>query len=169
MQYWISHDFFVDFRREFLKPGAPCEINIDGKTMEAVQQSLTTPSRFTFDCAAEHIYALLLKKDCYPRFIRSEHYRSLVATGIQPSHKKRFFGFGGAAKKKSTTTAPANVGAQVRLIKAYQQQTISLWWDSNLFILSNVFRRYLQLRHPPKAIWLVVGAATVVCLVQLMN
>lgn len=91
---------------EFLEPGAPCEINIDGKTMEKVQLGLKTPTRFTFDAASEHIYALLLKKDCYPRFIRSEHYKSLLATGVQPSQKKRFFGFGGAAKKKSSTTAP---------------------------------------------------------------
>lgn len=101
-QFSISH-------REFLEPGAPCEINIDSKTMEKVQLGLKSPTRFTFDAASEHIYALLLKKDCYPRFIRSEHYKSLLATGIQPSHKKRFFGFGGAAKKKSSTTAPPNI------------------------------------------------------------
>jgi len=47
---------------------------------------------------------LLLKKDCYPRFIRSEHYKRLLDTGIQPSYKKRFFNFGGVsgAKKKMT-------------------------------------------------------------------
>lgn len=94
--------------REFLAPGAPCEINIDGKTMEAVQQGRKTPTRFAFDAAAEHIYALLLKKDCYPRFVRSENYKSLLASGIQPLHKKRFFNFGGAAKKKSSTTQPPN-------------------------------------------------------------
>lgn len=74
---------------EFLAPGAPCEINIDGKTMERVHHEMKQPSRFTFDAAAEHVYTLLLKKDCYPRFIRSEHYKNLLATGIQPSHKKR--------------------------------------------------------------------------------
>lgn len=73
--------------------------------MEKVQQGLKTPCRFTFDAAAEHIYALLLKKDCYPRFVRSEHYKTLLATGIQPSHKKRFFGFG-VPKKKSSTAPP---------------------------------------------------------------
>ncbi|KFB38880.1 AGAP000232-PA-like protein [Anopheles sinensis] len=93
---------------EFLEPGAPCEINIDGKTMEKVQQGLKNPSRFAFDSAAEHIYMLLLKKDCYPRFVRSEHYKSLMANAIQPSHKKRFFGFGGGAKKKGSTSAAPN-------------------------------------------------------------
>ncbi|XP_054727371.1 uncharacterized protein LOC129237029 isoform X1 [Anastrepha obliqua] len=89
---------------EFLKPGAPCEINIDGKTMESVLKGLKNPSRFTFDSASEHIYTLLLKKDCYPRFIRSDHYKRLLESGIQPSHKKRFFNFGGVggAKKKMT-------------------------------------------------------------------
>jgi regulator of G-protein signaling len=82
---------FNFFASEFLSPGAPCEINIDMRTMELVQKELNylTPSRFTFDPAADHVYAMLLKKDCYPRFIRSEHYKSLVANALQPNQKKR--------------------------------------------------------------------------------
>ncbi|XP_015176154.1 PREDICTED: uncharacterized protein LOC107066231 isoform X3 [Polistes dominula] len=91
--------------REFLAPGAPCEINIDGKTMEKVHQEMRNPSRFTFDSAAEHVYTLLLKKDCYPRFIRSDQYRNLLAAGVQPLQKKRFFSFGGQAKKKMASSA----------------------------------------------------------------
>lgn len=79
----------LNYCSEFLAPGAPCEINIDGKTMEKVQQEMKNPTRFTFDAAQEHVYTLLLKKDCYPRFIRSEHYKNLLAAGIQPSQKKR--------------------------------------------------------------------------------
>ncbi|KAI4462239.1 G-protein gamma-like [Holotrichia oblita] len=96
---------------EFLAPGAPCEINIDGKTMEKVHQEMKNPSRFTFDAAQEHVYTLLLKKDCYPRFIRSEHYKNLQAAGVQPSQKKKFFTFG-QTKKKSTQAAPATSGLQ---------------------------------------------------------
>ncbi|XP_043505156.1 uncharacterized protein LOC122526068 isoform X3 [Polistes fuscatus] len=94
-----------DIFREFLAPGAPCEINIDGKTMEKVHQEMRNPSRFTFDSAAEHVYTLLLKKDCYPRFIRSDQYRNLLAAGVQPLQKKRFFSFGGQAKKKMASSA----------------------------------------------------------------
>lgn len=79
---------FFSFSREFLAPGAPCEINIDAKTMEKVHQEMKNPNRFTFDSAAEHVYTLLLKKDCYPRFIRSDQYRNLLASGVQPSQKK---------------------------------------------------------------------------------
>lgn len=57
--------------------------------MEKVHQEMKNPTRFTFDSAAEHVYTLLLKKDCYPRFIRSEVYKNLLAAGVQPSHKKR--------------------------------------------------------------------------------
>jgi regulator of G-protein signaling len=81
--------------------------------MELVQQGLKSPSRFSFDSAADHVYTLLLKKDCYPRFIRSEHYKNLLVNGQQPSQKKKFFGFGGANKKKvSSTTQPH--GLQVK-------------------------------------------------------
>lgn len=81
--------------------------------MERVQLGLRAaqPTRFTFDAAAEHIYMLLLKKDCYPRFIRSEHYKALLVTGVQPPHKKRFFGFGVPKKKSSTTAQPAAGGS----------------------------------------------------------
>lgn len=75
---------------EFLAPGAPCEINIDGKTMERTHKELKSPSRFTFDAASEHVYTLLLKKDCYPRFIRSENYKYLLANGVQPSARRRY-------------------------------------------------------------------------------
>ncbi|XP_042240174.1 uncharacterized protein LOC121878193 isoform X3 [Homarus americanus] len=122
---------------EFLKPGAPCEINIDGKTMEKTQLMMKQPSRYTYDLASEHVYILLLKKDCYPRFLRSEQYKTLLANAIQPSQKKRpnsmlvrlmapslmlapgpegraglqmFFSFGGPGKKKvSTPAAPNNI------------------------------------------------------------
>lgn len=78
---------FLSFR-EFLKPGAPCEINIDGKTMELTQLLMKEPNRFTYDLASEHVYILLLKKDCYPRFLRSEQYKTLLANAIQPSKKR---------------------------------------------------------------------------------
>lgn len=77
--------------REFLAPGAPCEINIDGKTMEKVHQEMKNPNRFTFDSAAEHVYTLLLKKDCYPRFIRSDQYRNLLASGVQPRIQEEWY------------------------------------------------------------------------------
>lgn len=57
--------------------------------MEKVHQEMKNPSRFTFDAAQDHVYTLLLKKDCYPRFVRSEHYKNLLAAGIQPLQKKR--------------------------------------------------------------------------------
>ncbi|XP_065202227.1 regulator of G-protein signaling 7 isoform X2 [Planococcus citri] len=93
---------------EFLAPGAPCEINIDGKTMEKTQMEMKSPSRFTFDSAAEHVYTLLLKKDCYPRFIRSEHYKNLLASALQPTGKKKFDFFGFAGVQTKTKNPPTN-------------------------------------------------------------
>ncbi|CAH1795434.1 unnamed protein product, partial [Owenia fusiformis] len=76
--------------REFLAPGAPCEINIDSKTMEKTQQNLQSPSRFTFDEAQAHIYSLM-KKDSYARFLRSDHYKSLLLNALQPNSIKKKF------------------------------------------------------------------------------
>lgn len=76
---------------EYLAPNAKCQINIDSKTMEKTVQEMANASRFTFDAAAEHVYTVLLKKDCYPRFIRSEHYKNLLQHAIQPAGKKGKF------------------------------------------------------------------------------
>ena len=45
-------------------------MNIDGKTMEETKLAMKNPTRHTFDRAADHVYTLLLKKDCYPRLAR---------------------------------------------------------------------------------------------------
>ncbi|CAK1581742.1 unnamed protein product [Parnassius mnemosyne] len=90
---------------EFLKPGAPCEINIDGATAERVTEGLRSGSRYAFDHAADHVYSLLLKKDCYPRFIRSDHFQRLLTEGRNVHQKKaKFFNFGGQVKKKPGST-----------------------------------------------------------------
>jgi len=95
---------------EFLKPGAPCEVNIDGKTMEETQEQRMKPSRYTYDTACEHVFTLLLKKDCYPRFLRSDDYNRLLTTALQPSAKKPgFFAnlkAAGPGRKKTSASAP---------------------------------------------------------------
>ena len=45
--------------------------------------------RYTYDKAADHVYLLLLKKDCYPRFIRSDHYKNLLAYAINPGSSRK--------------------------------------------------------------------------------
>ncbi|KAI9562847.1 hypothetical protein GHT06_010302 [Daphnia sinensis] len=111
--------------QEFLAPGAPCEINIDGRTMDLVQHEMKRPSRFTFDRAAEHVYNLLLKKDCYPRFVRSDHYKQLLANALQPSQKKRFFSFGATGKKKSIVAATSGITGMGLPVGNMQQLNLS--------------------------------------------
>ncbi|CAH2241245.1 jg3308 [Pararge aegeria aegeria] len=95
-----------DIYEEFLKPGAPCEINIDGATAERVTEGIRSGSRYALDHAADHVYGLLLKKDCYPRFIRSDHFQRLLAEGRNVYQKKaKFFNFGGQVKKKPGSTS----------------------------------------------------------------
>ncbi|XP_061383204.1 uncharacterized protein LOC116767225 isoform X2 [Danaus plexippus] len=101
---------------EFLKPGAPCEINIDGATADRVTEGIRSGSRYALDHAADHVYGLLLKKDCYPRFIRSDHFQRLLAEGRNVHQKKaKFFNFGGQVKKKpGSTSGSSGSGALTR-------------------------------------------------------
>ncbi|KAL1494809.1 hypothetical protein ABEB36_010345 [Hypothenemus hampei] len=95
----------------YVKLGSPREVNIDNQTMDKVLEGMKNNSRFCFDAAQEHVYKLLLKKDCYPRFIRSDYYKNLLTNGVQPLQKKRFFGFGPTKKKISTTSQPSGTSA----------------------------------------------------------
>lgn len=79
--------------REFLTAGSLHEVNIDSKTSQQVLNNIKAgklgkPSRFTFAAAQEHIF-LLMKKDSYARFLRSEHYKHLLSNAVQPEGKKK--------------------------------------------------------------------------------
>ena len=79
---------------EFLSTGAKAEINIDGKTFDATRAAKDatmkgSASRFTYDMAADHVYKFLLKNDCYPRYIRSESYKTLLSNALDPGKKKK--------------------------------------------------------------------------------
>ncbi|MBN3281497.1 RGS3 protein, partial [Polyodon spathula] len=58
---------------EYVKVGAPKEINIDCGTRENITRHISTPTLNSFDHAQKIIYSLLAK-DCYPRFLKSDIY-----------------------------------------------------------------------------------------------
>uniref|UniRef100_A0A663F4U9 Regulator of G protein signaling 11 n=1 Tax=Aquila chrysaetos chrysaetos TaxID=223781 RepID=A0A663F4U9_AQUCH len=71
--------------QQFLAPGATRWVNIDSKTMERTLEGIKTPHRYVMDDAQMHIY-MLMKKDSYPRFLKSELYRNLLAEAGLPLH-----------------------------------------------------------------------------------
>ncbi|CDQ56265.1 unnamed protein product [Oncorhynchus mykiss] len=52
-------------------------INIDHKTRDLIGQNVKTPSTVCFDEAQRIVYSLM-EKDSYPRFLRSNIYRTLL-------------------------------------------------------------------------------------------
>ncbi|CDQ96894.1 unnamed protein product [Oncorhynchus mykiss] len=76
----------------FLAPGAARWVNIDSKTMERTLEGIKRPHRFIMDDAQMHIY-FLMKKDSYPRYLKSELYKNMLAKAIVPQEtKKRYSG-----------------------------------------------------------------------------
>ncbi|NXX09426.1 RGS11 protein, partial [Larus smithsonianus] len=115
--------------RQFLAPGATRWVNIDSKTMERTLEGIKTPHRYVMDDAQMHIYMLmkkvgegrgglgragqgqagamtpLLAQDSYPRFLKSELYRNLLAEAIiPPETKKRVFPF--MRKQRHSSPSP---------------------------------------------------------------
>ncbi|XP_019292906.1 regulator of G-protein signaling 11 isoform X8 [Panthera pardus] len=79
--------------QQFLAPGAARWVNIDSQTMERTLEGLHQPHRYVLDDAQLHIY-MLMKKDSYPRFLKSAAYKDLLAEAvIPPEAKKRVFPF----------------------------------------------------------------------------
>ncbi|XP_044289409.1 regulator of G-protein signaling 11 isoform X1 [Varanus komodoensis] len=91
--------------QQFLAPGATRWVNIDSKTMERTLEGIKTPHRYVMDDAQMHIY-MLMKKDSYPRFLKSDLYKNLLAEAlIPPESKKRIFPF--MRKQRHSSPSPA--------------------------------------------------------------
>ncbi|KAM9459341.1 regulator of G-protein signaling 21-like [Salvelinus alpinus] len=63
--------------KTYIEAEAPKEINIDHKTRDLIGQNVKTPSTVCFDEAQRIVYSLM-EKDSYPRFLRSNIYRTLL-------------------------------------------------------------------------------------------
>ncbi|KAK3511110.1 hypothetical protein QTP70_030310 [Hemibagrus guttatus] len=74
--------------KQYLAPGATQSVNIDGKTMAITLEGMRTPDRFVLDSAQMHIY-VLMKKDSYTRYLKSEQYKSLLAKAVVPQETKK--------------------------------------------------------------------------------
>ncbi|XP_069762161.1 regulator of G-protein signaling 11 [Narcine bancroftii] len=73
---------------QFLAAGASKWVNVDSKTMEKTLDGLQNPHRYVFEDAQMHIY-MLMKKDSYPRYLKSQMYKSLLATSTVPQETKK--------------------------------------------------------------------------------
>ncbi|XP_072543084.1 regulator of G-protein signaling 13 [Salminus brasiliensis] len=61
----------------YIQAEAPKEINIDHKTREVIRQNVQAPTRLCFDEAQKIVFGLM-ERDSYPRFLRSDIYRTLL-------------------------------------------------------------------------------------------
>ncbi|XP_005800945.1 regulator of G-protein signaling 21-like [Xiphophorus maculatus] len=62
---------------QFIKAESPKEINIDYHTREQIKRNVKTPTMHCFDEAQKIVYGLM-ERDSYPRFLRSDIYRTLL-------------------------------------------------------------------------------------------
>ncbi|XP_029285661.1 regulator of G-protein signaling 8-like isoform X2 [Cottoperca gobio] len=62
---------------QYIKAESPKEINIDYHTREQIKRNVKTPTMHCFDDAQKMVYGLM-ERDSYPRFLRSDIYRTLL-------------------------------------------------------------------------------------------
>lgn len=82
-----------DIYNQYLAPNAVDSLNVDSRIADSIRRQLSDPSgaeidRFCFDEAESHIFHLM-KSDSYYRFLRSDYYRELFASGKKKSKKLR--------------------------------------------------------------------------------
>uniref|UniRef100_A0A3Q3FBI4 Regulator of G protein signaling 11 n=1 Tax=Labrus bergylta TaxID=56723 RepID=A0A3Q3FBI4_9LABR len=93
--------------KTFLAPGAARWVNIDSKTMDKTLEGIRRPHRFVMDDAQMHIY-FLMKKDSYPRYLKSDLYKNMLAKAIVPQEtKKSVFPF--MRRQRHASPSPAQV------------------------------------------------------------
>lgn len=59
------------------------QINIDHKTREVIRSNIKVPSAVCFEDAQKMVYGLM-EKDSYPRFLKSDIYRTLLDSTTEP-------------------------------------------------------------------------------------
>ncbi|XP_062374284.1 regulator of G-protein signaling 21 [Sardina pilchardus] len=64
---------------EFVQVEAPKQINIDCTTRANITKNICQPNLNSFDTAQRLIYSLMAR-DCYPRFLKSDVYQSILRT-----------------------------------------------------------------------------------------
>ncbi|XP_030630182.1 regulator of G-protein signaling 18 [Chanos chanos] len=90
----------------FIECEAPKEINIDHSTKMTIQKNILQPTPSSFDAAQSKIYTLM-KKDCYPRFLNSDIYLSLIkrkGPAVMTRRRSRSFVF----SERGETTGSAS-------------------------------------------------------------
>ncbi|KAA8587412.1 hypothetical protein FQN60_016274 [Etheostoma spectabile] len=96
--------------KNFLAPGAARWVNIDSKTMDKTLEGIRNPHRFVMDDAQMHIY-FLMKKDSYPRYLKSDLYKNMLAKAIVPQEtKKSVFPF--VRRQRHASPSPAQAVTQ---------------------------------------------------------
>ncbi|MED6239537.1 Regulator of G-protein signaling 11 [Ataeniobius toweri] len=99
-----------DVYKNFLAPGAARWVNIDSKTMDKTLEGIKRPHRFVMDDAQMHIY-FLMKKDSYPRYLKSDLYKNMLAKAVVPQEtKKSVFPF--MRRQRHSSPSPAQASAQ---------------------------------------------------------
>uniref|UniRef100_A0A8C4GMN0 Regulator of G-protein signaling 11 n=1 Tax=Dicentrarchus labrax TaxID=13489 RepID=A0A8C4GMN0_DICLA len=98
-----------DIYKNFLAPGAARWVNIDSKTMDKTLHGIRHPHRFVMDDAQMHIY-FLMKKDSYPRYLKSDLYKNMLAKAVVPQEtKKSVFPF--MRRQRHASPSPAQAVA----------------------------------------------------------
>jgi len=75
---------------EFLTTGAPCQVNVDSRTLEETFKYLKESDvsrRYAFANAEEHVFTLM-SKDSYPRFLRSQIYKGVLNAAQQQGARR---------------------------------------------------------------------------------
>lgn len=63
--------------KRYIQAEAPREINIDHETRDFIQHNVKTPTTECFGEAQRIVYSLM-ERDSYPRFLKSNIYRTLM-------------------------------------------------------------------------------------------
>lgn len=75
-EHMVEKEAFIVYE-EYVAAQAPKLVNIDYQTSKDIMENMKTPSRTTFSRAQQSIY-LLMARDSFVRFVKSEHFQQAL-------------------------------------------------------------------------------------------
>ncbi|XP_055509771.1 regulator of G-protein signaling 9-like isoform X2 [Leucoraja erinacea] len=137
--------------KTFLAQGARRWINIDGQTMEITVKGLQYPHRYVLDAAQTHIY-MLMKKDSYPRFLRSPIYKDLQNVALVPEETKQKSNFPFMRRQRRSSPSPVILRQLEEEARAARAAGAGAGKAVDITQVMNRLERKHQLKQePPKA------------------
>ena len=129
------------------------QISLDAKVRAEIDNNMNNPTEDTFKVAQDHIFTLMYH-DCFPRFIKSKHYKQLLKrhwSNKDPNPRIAF-----VTKSFDLTIQPSlDIKLFRRNLELYAQQRHPIYYLFSYVLGTSLCRNQIFQKQERSRLWLV--------------